>query len=193
MSRLVLKILPNLITISRMFAGPVGAYCLLLSASADLNSDANAWGAISFALLVYGAISDGLDGWVARALNAESALGTLLDPIADKILTGTYLGAFLVISEFDVWLAVPIVGIIVRDVVVTALRLFRPHTTALTVSAEAKFKTAALMVLIMMPFVFYIAGLRDIADWYFFWVGGIWFIASLSAWTALAYLRKRKA
>ena len=83
----------------------------------------------------------------------------------------------------------PVFIIVGRDLVVTVLRLIRPHSAQLKVSLEAKFKTASLMILVMAPFVLIASGLRDIGAWYFYWLGGIWFIAILSGWTAMRYLR----
>ncbi len=59
-----------------------------------INIVAHNWG-WALLLLVAAGISDGLDGWIARALNQQSRLGEYLDPIADKLLLSTL---FLVLS-----------------------------------------------------------------------------------------------
>ena len=111
-----------------------------------------------------------------------------MDPIADKILVDAYLLGFLAAYQFDPFLAVPVAVIVIRDLAVTSLRLNALDQTArpLPVSAEAKFKTGVVMILVALPFLL---ALLNIAGWFYIWVGGVWFAALLSAWTARPYLR----
>ncbi len=76
--------IPNLLTFLRMALIPVFATLLV-------------YGFIGWALLVFfiAGISDGIDGFVARRFNQESELGTILDPIADKLLMTT---AFIILT-----------------------------------------------------------------------------------------------
>ncbi|XBQ15234.1 MAG: CDP-diacylglycerol--glycerol-3-phosphate 3-phosphatidyltransferase [Oceanicaulis sp.] len=185
----MLNHLPNAVSIFRALAGPVGAWLLLMSASASVESEAVAYGLASGVLFVVAAASDWLDGWLARRMGVVSPLGALLDPIADKLLVGPYLIAYAVISAFDPWLTVPVAIVVIRDMVVTGLRLRQPSGGSLSVSAEAKTKTAIQMVIVAAPFVLVIAGLRDVAVWFYPWVGAVWFLAVLTVWTALPYLR----
>ena len=74
--------LPNVLTASRGLAGPV---ILALVVGAGLDEAA-------FVLFLLAVLTDLLDGWLARRLGAESRLGSLLDPVADKMLVdGTWL------------------------------------------------------------------------------------------------------
>jgi CDP-diacylglycerol--glycerol-3-phosphate 3-phosphatidyltransferase len=68
-------LLPNILTLSRVFAIPLIAVLLY--------NDLNIWGAVAFAFV---GITDYLDGWIARKYNYESKLGMLLDPLCDKII-----------------------------------------------------------------------------------------------------------
>lgn len=185
--------LPNIISIARALAGPLGAFLLLMSASAGQESAAIRYGLASAAIFVIAAISDWLDGWLARRLGVESPLGALLDPIADKLLIGPYLIAYVMVSGFDVWLAAPVALVVVRDMVVTGLRLRSSAPETLAVSYDAKVKTAIQMVVTAAPFVLVLAGFTEVSAWFYYWVGTVWFLAVLSVWTALPYWRAAQA
>ncbi len=102
---------PNLLTFLRMALIPVFASLLFYGNSG--------WALIVF--LVAG-ISDGVDGFVARRFNQESELGTILDPIADKLLMTT---AFVVLAlpnllppRVPFWVSAAVIG---RDVLIVAV------------------------------------------------------------------------
>jgi CDP-alcohol phosphatidyltransferase len=69
------KNIPNLITISRIIISPVIGICIVYS-----------WNNLSLLLLLYAGLSDGLDGYIARKYGLKTVLGSVLDPLADKIL-----------------------------------------------------------------------------------------------------------
>lgn len=184
----VLRQLPNILTIGRALAGVIGGWVLVQSSLAMLESDAVRLGLIAAAVFVVAALTDWLDGWLARAMGAQSALGALLDPIADKVLVGGYLIAYCVISGFDAYLVLPVIAIIGRDAAITALRFIRPSKGALTVTSTAKIKTALQMVITAAPFVLVMIGMTDLALWYHYWVGAVWFLALLTVWSARPYV-----
>lgn len=66
-------------------------------------------------LFAAAALSDGLDGWLARSRNEQTELGTFLDPLADKLLLITAILVFSVFGWIPLWLAVTLIG---RDLVV---------------------------------------------------------------------------
>ena len=72
---------PNRITIGRILLVTPLVICLL-----NLNSGGTAWRHVAFGLVVVMAVSDALDGFLARRLNEETPLGRFLDPVADKLL-----------------------------------------------------------------------------------------------------------
>lgn len=188
--------LPNAITVLRAVAGIAGAWMLLHSRHlyiGDPYGEAGlALAAASGAIFVLAALTDFLDGWLARAMGTASALGALLDPIADKVLVAAYLVAFVWISGFDPYLTPAVAIIVGRDLMVTVLRLgrLRRDEVPLPVTDDAKFKTGLQMILIALPFLLVLVGMRDVAAWFYLWVGGVWLAAILSAWTAVPYLRK---
>ena len=108
-----------------------------------------------FALLAFlsGALTDFLDGWLARKLQAQSRFGVWLDPIADKFLVGfALLGLALI---FHTWLIyIPAAAIIARDVFMTWLRTTPAGKAVVDPSNLAKWKTAfemAAIIGLMLP------------------------------------------
>ncbi|MFP4518634.1 MAG: CDP-alcohol phosphatidyltransferase family protein [Oceanicaulis sp.] len=194
--------LPNAISIARALAGPLGAFLLIMSAMSAGEGDidaANGYGVASAIIFVLAAASDWLDGWAARRLNVVSPLGALLDPIADKLLVGPYLIAYVVIFGFELWLALPVVVIVLRDLVVTGLRLRSGAPQTLAVSYDAKIKTAVQMVITALPLVAVpVLIAMDASQVFFdnaviFWIGGVWFLAVLTVYTALPYWRAARS
>ena len=76
--------IPNLLTFLRMALIPVFAILLFYGQSG--------WALVAF---IVAGVSDGVDGFVARRFNQQSELGTILDPIADKLLMTT---AFIILT-----------------------------------------------------------------------------------------------
>ncbi|WBQ09032.1 CDP-alcohol phosphatidyltransferase family protein [Hyphomonadaceae bacterium ML37] len=186
--------LPNAVTLARMAAGVFGAYCLAVSVSGDVQGSDLIWGAVAAVIYILAALSDWLDGWLAEILDARSALGALLDPLADKVLVGGYLIAFLTVPSWSEWLLVPVALIVGRDLLVTILRFTRPSTATLKVTKAAKAKTAFTMSVIAAPFALVTVDLATPINlapeaWFVYWAVGIWFAAFLSAWTAVPYVR----
>jgi len=100
----ILLTLPNMITLARLVAVPVTIW-LILQHRLDL----------AFLLFVAAGISDALDGWLARARNARSAIGALLDPVADKALLVSVYVTLAAIGVLPDWLAILVVF---RDIVI---------------------------------------------------------------------------
>jgi len=110
--------LPNTITVLRTGAVPV-LLCLPWvggDAERHIGSQLVAW------VFIIAALSDLLDGWLARRGGIVTSIGKLLDPLADKLLVTTaliVLVAMLRIPDWAVWMVVVIVG---REIAVTGLR-----------------------------------------------------------------------
>lgn len=90
--------LPNLITLARLCAVPAAVW-LMLQHRYD----------IAFLVFVGAGLSDAIDGWLARVWNARSALGALLDPIADKALLVSVYVTLAAIGVLPDWLAILVV------------------------------------------------------------------------------------
>ncbi len=115
--------------------------------------------AIAFALA---AITDWLDGFLARRWDQQSAFGAFLDPVADKIMVAIVL-IMLVQDNPTVWLALPAMVIISREIVISALREWMAEIgqrARVAVSMLGKLKTVLQMVsLVLMLWAQPIAGL----------------------------------
>lgn len=115
-----------------------------------------AWTCLVFYII--GAVTDWLDGWVARKYNQITAFGIFLDPVSDKIFVVTILLMLVATGRIDhVWV-LSVVVIIVREFLVAGLREYLgPKEIKLPVTNLAKWKTAAQMVatgiLIVGPYV----------------------------------------
>jgi len=136
--------IPNILTLLRIFLIPVFVAFFYLPLS---------WARIACAL-VFGiaALTDLIDGYLARRLGQTSDLGAFLDPVADKLMVAAAL-VLLVEADPRPLLALPAVVIIGREIAVSALREWmaelgvRAHVA---VSQIGKFKTSAQMIAILV-------------------------------------------
>jgi CDP-diacylglycerol--glycerol-3-phosphate 3-phosphatidyltransferase len=107
--------------------------------------------ASSFIFLL-AAITDWLDGWVARTYNQSTAFGAFLDPVADKLMVAAAL-VLLVEVHASPWFAVPAVIIIGREIVISALREWMAELgkrASVAVSMIGKVKTTMQMSAIVI-------------------------------------------
>jgi len=173
--------LPNNLTYGRLVAVPVVAALLLWGGN----------GARWLALLLFiaAAITDFFDGYLARKWGQQSALGRMLDPIADKVLVAVILlvlTADRTIDDGHIWAAIII---LTREVLVSGLREFLAELrVSVPVTKVAKWKTAVQLLAIgfliagpagdrIMPYV------SDIG------LAGLWIAAALTLYTGYDYFR----
>jgi cardiolipin synthase (CMP-forming) len=137
--------LPNLLTLSRIFAVPILVFLLWQPTPLDY--------AITFVLYCIVGATDYLDGYLARAQGQISRLGQFLDPIADKIMVGAVL--IMLISsrkanplpEIAGLNIVPALVILLREIIVSGLREYLAGLQiSVPVSALAKWKTTFQLV-----------------------------------------------
>jgi cardiolipin synthase len=129
--------LPNLISLARLLSVPLAVWLIL-----DGRYTSAFW------LFVAAGLSDAVDGALAKYLNAQSALGKFLDPLADKALLVSVYVALGRMGQMDTWLVILIVSrdiMIVGGVIVTLLTIMR--TYKVTPSLISKTNTAAQIVL----------------------------------------------
>jgi len=131
--------LPNLISLSRVAMTPFVGYFL---AQGDDQSTM-----ICAGFLILAAVSDGLDGYMARRMGQVSSLGIALDPIADKIFAGVLVILLIVYREFPVWLAAAIIG---RDLIilVAGSLLLKGRKVVIPSNITGKYTFSAIAVLI---------------------------------------------
>ena len=138
--------IPNILTLLRLLAAPGVAVMFLYFA--------RPW-ADWFALLLFvsAALTDWIDGYLARAWKQESKFGAMLDPIADKAMVVIALLVITGFSGMNPWILLPATVIIFREVFVSGLREFLGDTAGtLKVTNLAKWKTTAQMVAIAVLF-----------------------------------------
>jgi len=132
--------LPNLITLARILLIPV--FVILFIAPTEGSS-------LSAAIVfVVAALSDLLDGYIARRTGQVTTLGKLLDPIADKLLV---LSALILLVNFDRVSALVAILVIAREVAVTGVRAIAAGE-GMIIAAETtgKYKMALQVVAITM-------------------------------------------
>ena len=107
--------------------------------------------AVALALFLLAGFTDWLDGHLARRWGQTSALGALLDPIADKVLVlGTFL-AFVQLRLIPAWM---VLIIALREFLITGVRLFAAsRAVVLSAAKEGKHKTVSQMVTIVVVLI----------------------------------------
>jgi cardiolipin synthase (CMP-forming) len=101
-------------------------------------------------VFVLAAVTDWLDGWLARKLNAQSAFGAFLDPVADKLMVAAALIVLVYLGRCHTMVALIIIG---REIAISALREWMAQigrSKNVAVNALGKIKTIAQMVAIPM-------------------------------------------
>ncbi len=172
--------IPTVLTVARIAAIPllVAVYYLPLSLAAQ--------NVAATAIFIVAALTDWLDGYLARRLGESTAFGAFLDPVADKLLVAAALVMLVQLGRADALIALVIVG---REITISALRewmaqLGQPSSVA--VHKLGKFKTAAQLVAIpMLLFDDRLLGIDCalVGTWL------IWAATLLTIWSMLYYLR----
>ena len=178
---------PNILTLIRIVLIPVlvGVYLTPIDAV----------NVIVTAIFITAAVTDWLDGFLARRLNQYSAFGAFLDPVADKLIVATA----LVLLATDPWImehvihrsvfAIATTIIIGREIAISALREWMAEIgkrASVAVTVVAKFKTVMQMVAIgMLLYREEYLGIPmfTVGEWL------LYLAAGLTAWTMFVYLR----
>ncbi len=134
--------LPNILTYGRVVAVPLVAALLFWP-----EQDWARWSALI--LFIIAAVTDFFDGYLARAWSQQSALGRMLDPIADKLLVSICLLMLCADQQISGWSLWAAIIILAREILVSGLREFLAELqVSLPVSAVAKWKTTVQLVAI---------------------------------------------
>lgn len=148
---------PNIITGVRILATPFFIWMLLAD---DGRMGALRWAAAVF--FVAAIATDAWDGYLARSRGLVTDLGKLLDPIADKFLTGGALVGLSVLGELPWWVTVVV---LVREIGVTVHRLFEARSVVLAAAWMGKLKTVAQSVAIALALFPFAAILGGWVNW----------------------------
>ncbi|WP_187976424.1 CDP-diacylglycerol--glycerol-3-phosphate 3-phosphatidyltransferase [Mycetocola sp. JXN-3] len=138
---------PNAITVFRILLAPLFIWWVLADDGAD--GPLRWWAA---GLFIFAIATDGIDGAIARRTGQVTDLGKLLDPIADKVLTGGALVALSIIGELPVWVTVIV---LVREIGITVHRMIVVSDHVVAAAWMGKLKTVAQAVAIslaLLPF-----------------------------------------
>ena len=127
--------LPNAITIVRILCAPVFLWMLLADGGAD--GPLRWWAAILFIVAI---ATDGIDGYLARKHDIVTDLGKLLDPIADKVLTGFAFVGLSILGELPWWVTIIV---LVREIGITVYRFVVVSDHVLAAAWMGKLKTVA--------------------------------------------------
>ena len=174
--------IPTLMTWTRIVAIPliVGVFYLDLP-----EASRNVAATIMFVVF---ALTDWLDGYLARRLNQTSAFGAFLDPVADKFLVCACLLVLLDLQRVDVFVALIIIG---REIAISALREWMATIGAnrsVAVHRVGKIKTGVQMVAIgLLLFDGRFLGLLDTRSW---GTALIWLSVVLTVWSMVYYLQQ---
>jgi CDP-diacylglycerol--glycerol-3-phosphate 3-phosphatidyltransferase len=174
--------IPTLMTWTRIVAIPliVGVFYTDLPMAAQ-----NFWATILFVVF---ALTDWLDGFLARKLNQMSSFGAFLDPVADKFLVCASLLVLVHMHRVHVMVALIIVG---REIAISALREWMAQLGAgrsVAVHFVGKLKTTVQMMAI--PFLLYngqLFGFIDTQEW---GTVLIWIASILTIWSMIYYMQK---
>lgn len=135
--------LPNKITLIRVVMIPLFLFFYLAGPLAA--SHANMW----LALIIFStaALTDALDGYLARKMGLVTNFGKLMDPLADKLLVCSALVAFVATGALPAWAVIMMIS---REFYISGLRqLAVEQKIVLAASVGAKFKTAIQIILII--------------------------------------------
>jgi CDP-diacylglycerol--glycerol-3-phosphate 3-phosphatidyltransferase len=176
--------LPNSLTILRIFFVPV-LVAVLLEENVGIRIGhvhvTNEW--LALAIFLSAAATDLLDGYLARRWKQETTIGTLLDPIADKLLVSAALISLVQVRVLPGWMAILVIG---REFAVSGLRAIAA-TESYTIKASDLGKTKMLSQVVAISCLLVStrhAGLHPLGIW-MMW--GVIFFALLSG---VLYFRK---
>ena len=176
--------LPNQLTWARILMIPLVMGVFYLPPAWLSPAERNLAATVFF---VIAALTDLVDGWLARKLGQTSAFGAFLDPVADKLMVTAALLVLLQMDRVDAAVAFIIIG---REITISALREWMAKIGAaksVAVSFIGKLKTTAQMIAI--PMLLFHDPLGPLAP-QMLGTGLIYIAAVLTLWSMIYYLRK---
>ncbi|MFO0872587.1 MAG: CDP-alcohol phosphatidyltransferase family protein [Phycisphaerales bacterium] len=199
-----IRALPNAITLFRLVAA--AAFFLIVAVALSRLEDPNRqlWGNIAFAIFIVAALSDLLDGWLARRWHAVSVFGRIMDPFCDKVLV---LGAFVLLagpsfarvvddghgliprsdSGVEPWM---VVVILARELLVTSLRGVL-ESKGVDFSADRAGKWKMLLQSICVPTCLFVACnlfALESTGWVVFRDIVVWLTVGVTVWSVVPYV-----
>lgn len=177
----MLNSLPNILTLSRIFAVPI-LVGLLWYPGWELGY------LLAFALYCLMGITDYFDGYLARAQGTVSKMGVFLDPIADKIMIAAVILMLVATRDIAGWHVIAAIVILLREIAVSGLREFLADLrVSMPVTRLAKWKTT--FQLISLGALILAGALPGVAWIKLTGLASLWAAAALTAITGWDYLR----
>ncbi|KAJ5902549.1 hypothetical protein N7495_003077 [Penicillium taxi] len=190
---------PNILTFTRLLAAPMVGYLLV-----------HDYHAAALSLFAYAGLTDLVDGYIARKYNLQTVVGTIIDPMADKLLMTIGVACLAVNGSLPIWLAVIILG---RDVGLALSAIYyrwislpAPKTMARywdfsLPSAEvkpteiSKINTALQLVLVGSAIAFPVVPEAVISAWHLSeaMTGFQYLVAGTTLWSGLSYVFSNNA
>lgn len=169
---------PNILTLSRF--GMAGLLMICLSVSFP------GAGIVALIVFILAALTDALDGHLARTVYGCTDFGKLMDPLADKVLTAAAFIGFVELNIIPAWM---VTLILAREFMVTGLRLIAADKgIVLAAGIWGKHKTIWQMVFISIVLLLgCFQPLENVHIW--FWWGGL-FVTALSVWSGWHYFQQ---
>lgn len=177
----MLNSLPNILTLSRIFAVPI-LVGLLWYPGWELGY------LLAFALYCLMGITDYFDGYLARAQGTVSKMGVFLDPIADKIMIAAVILMLVATRDIAGWHVIAAIVILLREIAVSGLREFLAELrVSMPVTRLAKWKTTFQLISLG---ALILAGALPGEAWIkLTGLASLWAAAALTAITGWDYLR----
>ena len=181
--------LPNSLTVTRIFLVPLLVVVLLTKFEGRqiLGVPKEIVGAAIFGLA---SLTDWLDGYLARRRKQITALGQIIDPLADKVLTSAAFLALVQMGLAPAWMVAMIIG---RELAVTALRnLAYARGVAMPASSLGKIKMVAQVVAIL-ALILSREGTREMNLLYIVGQAALWVVVAAALVSAADYFRRFNA
>lgn len=171
--------LPNILTMIRILLVPVFLLAFL--------TRFKALGLLAAAIFVLAAITDGVDGYLARKHQAVTKLGQFLDPLADKLLITAALIGLVEVKLISTWTAMIIIG---RELAVTGLRgIAAAEGTIIAAGPWGKGKTVMQIIFIVTAMLHRSlpegSWLHTVAN--FLFMPFLWTAVALTIWSGVDY------
>lgn len=174
--------LPNILSLVRVFLAPLVLLFLSVRISGTvpflgfLEKDPPAWGdVLAGVVFVIAALTDSLDGYIARKRRLVTTLGKFIDPLADKVLVIAAMIALVELHRIPAWI---VLVIITREFVVTGLRLVAAaEGVVIAASKGGKLKTVFQIVALTMLILKIPGGMIL-----------MWIAMVLTVWSGMEYL-----
>jgi CDP-diacylglycerol--glycerol-3-phosphate 3-phosphatidyltransferase len=174
--------LPNTLSLTRVFLAPLVLLFLSLRVSirvpylSDLGEGYMTWGdLLAGGTFIAAALTDSLDGYIARKHKLVTTLGKFIDPLADKVLVIAAMVALVELQRIPAWI---VVVIITREFVVTGLRLVASaEGVVITASTGGKIKTVFQVVAVSLLILKMPGGMAL-----------MWVAMFLTVWSGMEYL-----